>query len=154
MDDIVSNIRRILHGGEPTGGPPDAGGRTPVDAPEVLILEPSMMVSPDETAPQPAAAETSWPETPPASPAPPLPDLPTLVAPETAAATASSLHGLMRTLSAERSTAVSRGGPTVEDLVREELRPLLKAWLDAHLPTLVERAVRAELDRVIGRTQT
>ena len=40
----------------------------------------------------------------------------------------------MRTLAAERSTAVHRGGPTIEDLVREEIRPLLKDWLDTHLP--------------------
>ena len=148
MDDIVSNIRRILHGGEPSGQPPESSART--DAPEVLILEPSMMVSPDETALQPPAAEAGLPKT---AAAPPS-AAPTLVAPETAAAAASSLHGLVRTLVAERSAAVSRSGPTLEDLVREELRPLLKAWLDEHLPTLVDRAVRAELDRVIGRAQT
>ena len=44
-----------------------------------------------------------------------------------------------------------RGGPTIEDLVREEIRPLLKEWLDAHLPPLVERLVRAEIERVVGR---
>ena len=35
--------------------------------------------------------------------------------------------------------------------MREELRPLLKDWLDAHLPPLVERLVRAEIERVVGR---
>ena len=44
-----------------------------------------------------------------------------------------------------------RGGPTIEDLVREEVRPLLKAWLDANLPPVVERLVRAEIERVVGR---
>ncbi|MEJ1978939.1 MAG: DUF2497 domain-containing protein [Acetobacteraceae bacterium] len=57
----------------------------------------------------------------------------------------------MRTLVAERSTQVHRGGPTIEDLVREEIRPLLKGWLDTHLPPLVERLVRAEIERVMGR---
>jgi uncharacterized protein len=37
---------------------------------------------------------------------------------------------------------------TLEDLVKEMLRPLLKAWLDDNLPTLVERLVRAEIERV------
>ena len=37
---------------------------------------------------------------------------------------------------------------TLEDLVREMLRPMLKAWLDDNLPTLVERLVRAEIERV------
>jgi cell pole-organizing protein PopZ len=37
---------------------------------------------------------------------------------------------------------------TLEDLTREMLRPMLKVWLDENLPTLVERLVRAEIDRV------
>jgi cell pole-organizing protein PopZ len=37
---------------------------------------------------------------------------------------------------------------TVEDLMREMLRPMLKAWLDDNLPSLVERLVRAEIERV------
>jgi uncharacterized protein len=37
---------------------------------------------------------------------------------------------------------------TLEDLVREMLRPMLKAWLDDNLPALVERLVRAEIERV------
>jgi cell pole-organizing protein PopZ len=74
-----------------------------------------------------------------------------LVAPEAAAAAASSVSALVRTLATERSTAVHRGGPTLEDLVREEMRPLLKSWLDSHLPPLVERLVRAEIERVVSR---
>jgi uncharacterized protein len=37
---------------------------------------------------------------------------------------------------------------TLEDLTREMLRPMLKEWLDENLPTIVERLVRAEIDRV------
>ena len=33
------------------------------------------------------------------------------------------------------------------------VKPVLKAWLDTHLPPLVERIVRAEIERVIDRTQ-
>ena len=40
----------------------------------------------------------------------------------------------------------------VEELVRDELRPMLKTWLDTYLPPLVERLVRAEIERVVGRT--
>ena len=36
----------------------------------------------------------------------------------------------------------------VEQSVRDMLRPLLKQWLDEHLPTIVERLVRAEIERV------
>lgn len=74
-----------------------------------------------------------------------------LVAPEAAAAAGASVDALMRTLANERNTAVQRGGPTIEDLVRAEIRPLLKDWLDNHLPPLVERLVRAEIERVVSR---
>jgi cell pole-organizing protein PopZ len=37
---------------------------------------------------------------------------------------------------------------TLEDLVKELLRPMLKAWLDDNLPLMVERLVRAEIERV------
>jgi cell pole-organizing protein PopZ len=75
-----------------------------------------------------------------------------LLGPEATAAAASSVGSLLRTLVAERQqVAVHRGGPTIEDLVREEIRPVLKEWLDANLPPLVERLVRAEIERVVGR---
>jgi cell pole-organizing protein PopZ len=37
---------------------------------------------------------------------------------------------------------------TLEDIVREMLRPMLKQWLEENLPGLVERLVRAEIERV------
>jgi uncharacterized protein len=40
---------------------------------------------------------------------------------------------------------------TLDGLVREMLRPMLKHWLDANLPDLVERVVTREVARVIGR---
>jgi cell pole-organizing protein PopZ len=39
---------------------------------------------------------------------------------------------------------------TLEDLVREMLRPMLRSWLDDNLPTLVERLVLVEIDRIAG----
>jgi uncharacterized protein len=50
-------------------------------------------------------------------------------------------------------TVLVQNGRTLEDLVREMLRPLLKTWLDDNLPGMVERLVRAEIERVSrGRT--
>jgi len=43
------------------------------------------------------------------------------------------------------------GQDTLDGLVREMLRPMLKEWLDANLPELVERVVTREVARVIGR---
>jgi cell pole-organizing protein PopZ len=45
-------------------------------------------------------------------------------------------------------TVLVQNSRTLEDLVREMLRPLLKAWLDDNLPGLVERIVKAEIERV------
>ncbi|OJY68572.1 MAG: hypothetical protein BGP16_04800 [Sphingobium sp. 66-54] len=47
----------------------------------------------------------------------------------------------------------SDDGPsnTLEGLVREMLRPMLKEWLDANLPELVEAMVKREIDRITGR---
>ena len=36
----------------------------------------------------------------------------------------------------------------IEEVVREMLRPMLRVWLDDNLPTIVERLVRAEIERV------
>jgi cell pole-organizing protein PopZ len=45
-------------------------------------------------------------------------------------------------------TALPQNARSLEDLVREMLRPLLKAWLDENLPGMVERLVRSEIERV------
>jgi cell pole-organizing protein PopZ len=45
-------------------------------------------------------------------------------------------------------TVLSNNARTLEDLVKEMLRPLLKTWLDDNLPNLVEKIVRAEIERV------
>ena len=45
-------------------------------------------------------------------------------------------------------TILGNNARTLEDLVKDMLRPMLKAWLDDNLPGLVERIVRAEIERV------
>lgn len=45
-------------------------------------------------------------------------------------------------------TILGQNARTLEDLVKEMLRPMLKSWLDDNLPSLVERIVRAEIERV------
>ena len=149
MEDILSSIRRILSEDEAPAG---VGVKPPEQPPPhegadngVLVLDPKMMV-PDpahEAEPLTATAPEGQPDV--AAPTPPA-----LVAPEAAAAAATSVGSLVRALT-ERTAQVRSGGPTVEDIVREEIRPLLKSWLDANLPPLVERLVRAEIDRVVGR---
>jgi cell pole-organizing protein PopZ len=65
-------------------------------------------------------------------------------------ATSSVVDSAFNTLA---HTVLVQNARTLEDLVREMLRPLLKTWLDDNLPGLVERLVRAEIERVSrGRT--
>jgi len=46
------------------------------------------------------------------------------------------------------STVLSNNARTLEDLVKDMLKPMLKTWLDDNLPTMVERLVRTEIERV------
>jgi cell pole-organizing protein PopZ len=39
----------------------------------------------------------------------------------------------------------------LEDMVREMHRPMLKTWLDEHLPQMVEELVNREISRITGR---
>jgi len=175
MEDILASIRRILNEEEAPPASQAAAEAPAADVPlddDVLVLDGSMMVSPgpDEMAsiepeleaepePEPPAVRTEPPHIEMEPVVVPTPvtvrELPApmteLLAPEAAAAAASSVDTLMRTLSAGRASHVYAGGPTLEDMVRAELRPLLKEWLDAYLPPMVERLVRAEIERVVGR---
>src|SRR5262249_24122629 len=61
------------------------------------------------------------------------------------ASTSAAIDSAFNTLA---HTVLVQNSRTLEDLVREMLRPLLKAWLDDNLPGLVERIVKAEIERV------
>ena len=168
MEEILASIRRILNEDEQAAAPAEE----PPPEDDVLVLDQSMLVSPPEPVageglpaeppPEPQATAPAPPRDPPPEPdveppaepvaEPPSAALaPELIGPGPAAAAASSVGSLVRTLAAGRAMQVYSGGPTLEDIVRAELRPLLKDWLDTNLPPLVERLVRAEIERVVGR---
>ena len=50
------------------------------------------------------------------------------------------------------SVPIPDSGITLEELVRSLLTPMLQAWLDAHLPEIVERVTHAEIRRLTGRS--
>jgi cell pole-organizing protein PopZ len=64
-----------------------------------------------------------------------------LMSSHTSAAVDSAFNALAQTV-------LIQNARTLEDLVREMLRPLLKSWLDDNLPGMVERIVKAEIERV------
>ena len=88
--------------------------------------------------PQPRAAEPVRPA--PAPPPPPVSEDP-IISSATAAAVDSAFNALAHTV-------LVQNAKTLEDLVKEMLRPMLQHWLDNNLPTLVERLVRQEIERV------
>jgi cell pole-organizing protein PopZ len=61
------------------------------------------------------------------------------------AATANAVDSAFNSLA---HTVLGNNARTLEDLVKEMLRPMLKSWLDDNLPGLVDRIVRAEIERV------
>jgi cell pole-organizing protein PopZ len=64
-----------------------------------------------------------------------------LLSPNSTAAVSAAFNSLA-------STVLSENARTLEDIVKEMMRPMLKDWLDENLPSLVERIVRAEIERV------
>lgn len=67
---------------------------------------------------------------------------PTLVSAPAAAAAATAFGQLSQVI------AMPAEGRTLEDVVRELLRPLLQQWLDDHLPAIVQETVQAEVERI------
>ncbi|KGM32560.1 DUF2497 domain-containing protein, partial [Inquilinus limosus] len=64
------------------------------------------------------------------------------------ASASAALAALARLNAAAPPPAAVHKSQTVDDLVRELLRPMLKEWLDANLPRLVEQAVEREVSRI------
>ncbi|WP_228124103.1 DUF2497 domain-containing protein [Gluconobacter vitians] len=119
-----------------------------------LTLDSSMMVTPpapskdaETTAPVSSAAST---------PAETEQSKDDLMNAQTVAAAERSLDELHTAFSGATplasDTVISRSsGLTIEDMVRSEVRSMVRTWLDAHLPSLVEILVRAEIARLRPR---
>lgn len=73
----------------------------------------------------------------------------TLVGDSAAASAASAFAGLASSLRKPEPMDISTpSGPTLDELARALLRPMLKEWLDANLPGIVEAQVRKEVERI------
>jgi len=120
----------------------------------MAVEEDDLLVMEDEPEPEPEPVMAAPPPPPPPPrDFPPLPPVPDLALPE----------GLMGTNSAQNAAKAlyvlqsglpmygPEGPRTLEVLVEDVLRPMLKAWLDDNLPPLVERLVQTEIDRLSRR---
>ncbi len=76
---------------------------------------------------------------------PPAPSRMPAESPLLSNAASAAVHSAFGTLA---HSVLAQNPRTLEDLVKEMLRPMLKAWLDDNLPVMVERMVRAEIERV------
>ena len=74
-----------------------------------------------------------------------------LLSEDKADATADAFANLLGAMSV--ATPMGGEGRTLEDIVKALMRPLLKQWLDDNLPPLVERIIREEIERVVGRAR-
>ena len=75
-----------------------------------------------------------------------------LVGTETVSSISESLAALAMLAQPPAAPQIVRSGETsLEGLVRDLLRPELAAWLDQHLPTLVEKLVATEIARIVGK---
>ena len=78
---------------------------------------------------------------------------PTLVSQQAAENSTDVLSQLARAILDRRDIAVAARDVTLESMVREMLRPLLREWLDRNLPYLIERLVKKEIDLMINRAE-
>lgn len=147
-DDILE-LTDVVEDEPPPPVPPVV--ETPVSKPEPVVeVEP---VLPDPTPapePEPEPMPQAKPELEPVTAEEPL------VAPETTALAATSFAQLAEELEKQRISlaphiAVGNGQQTLENLVVEIMRPLLKDWLDQNLASTVERLVQAEIERINRR---
>jgi cell pole-organizing protein PopZ len=121
--------------------------------PPARALDDDLMVMDDEPSfaePEPEPAPTFAAAPPPAAPQP-APAAPkaewrpieqqTLTSEPVASQAAGALSKLMGSM-------LVSSGATLDDVVRELLKPMLKQWLDANLPQIVEAEVAKEIDRI------
>ena len=72
-----------------------------------------------------------------------------LVSDQPAMTSVSSLSALAAAVDTHRRAVDPSIGPrTIEDLVKDVMRPMIREWLDANLPSLVERMVGREIERM------
>ncbi|WP_332888447.1 DUF2497 domain-containing protein [Allosphingosinicella deserti] len=128
MEDILASIKRVIAEDGRVSARPARGGR-PTAAPP----------APPPPAPEDDVLELSDP----------VDEGHGLVSEDAAAASARSLAALSALK--ESSQALPQGDGPLEAVVREMLKPMLKDWLDQHLPDMVEELVTREIARITGK---
>jgi cell pole-organizing protein PopZ len=164
MEEILASIRRIISEDDAPAESEAEAAPAPEPEPEPTFEAPPEddvleLTDPIEPEPEPEPLETVGdldvyspaPEPEPEPYIPPPPATPsfnrddvaeTLVGDHASTLAASAFGSLSSAL------LMPKDGRTLEDVVRELLRPLLKAWLDENLPRIVETKVEEEVHRI------
>ncbi|WP_033922806.1 DUF2497 domain-containing protein [Sphingomonas sp. 37zxx] len=157
MEDILSSIKRII-AEEGDGSAPVRGRRIgrPAAPPPEPMYDASIddddgdtVLELDHPVPSPRA-EPPVPPRPPA-PEPVAEEKPQVTEAILSARTAEATRGQIDALSRLIVKPGVAGNDSLEGLVREMLKPMMSAWLDANLPRIVETIVAREIARITGR---
>jgi cell pole-organizing protein PopZ len=151
MEEILSSIKRIIAEDNETLVP-RRGEPAPEGEDESDVLELNQPVGEPEAL-QPESEPIAVEEAPALASAPVAPaaaedEAGALLSATTEAATRHALAALSRMVVKPEDPAADN---TLEGLVRDMLRPMLKDWLDAHLPGIVQATVDREVARISGR---
>jgi cell pole-organizing protein PopZ len=152
MEEILASIRRIISEDEAVAAAPahDGDGPLVLSEDDVLPPEPAPGAEPEAEIHDPETPEAR-PEAPPEMSEPPAmspPQSPTAAEPDALVSAPAASSAALAFGALERSVAMPAPGRSLEDVVREMLRPMLKAWLDEHLPAIVQAQVAAEVERI------
>jgi uncharacterized protein len=139
MEDILSSIKRIIAEDVDSAGA-TARRRRAAPAPVIDDNDEEDVLELSEPAPEPAPKPI-------AAPVAAVPAGERILSDDIAAASRARLASLSRLVVKPEVT----GGDTLEGLVREMLKPMLREWLDANLPDLVESMVAKEIARITGQ---
>jgi cell pole-organizing protein PopZ len=142
MEEILASIRRMIAEDDPARGRAAAGDSARVQATPAAA---SPAPVDDDVLELTEALDDPRPTAPPAPAAAAAAEDDAVVSPASASA---ALAALARLNAAAPPPAAVHKSQTVDDLARELLRPMLKEWLDANLPRLVEQAVEREVSRI------
>ena len=132
MEDILASIKRVIAEEKELRAaiPPESGIDSADESVDVLELSEAME----------AAAAPEEPEAP-VDLGPPMVD----------EAIADDSRSKLEALSSLAATAPPPPANPLEEMLKDMLRPALKAWLDEHLPRIVDEHVKKEISRITGR---
>jgi uncharacterized protein len=157
MEDILASIKKIIsEDGDSKIAPPlkrEAVTFAPNEAVADKAFEPAKDVEEDilDLSAEDEAAPIADEISPVSTPASPTVASPTAASAIVSADAAAASRSALASLSHMLVKPEVEGSDTLQGLVREMLKPMMKEWLDDHLPEVVERIVAQEVGRISGR---